>query len=247
MAFFLARRDAAFAEGRFVDALSKEHVEMVEGLARQLIAKLPANVEFDDLVQVGLMGLNSAFGRFDPEREVTFRTFATARVKGAMLDELRSNDYLSRSVRRTQKLIHRTIHKLQNELGREPTDSEVAKDLGLSLANYQHRAARAFDAVQVSMEDLAIESGDVEQFVERRVRDDDSNNPMRRLEDRRQREALLASIDLLPERERTLMAMYYDDDRTYREIGEVLGVTESRVSQMHAEAVVRLRRMLRDY
>ena len=226
-------------------ALLKQYSPLVRRLAHQMIAKLPANVEIDDLIQVGMIGLNDALGRFDAAQGVQFETFATQRIRGAMLDELRGSDWMSRGNRRQQRSIEAAVHKLEQKLGRAPSESEIAKEMGITLAEYQEMLGKVRGTQLVYLEDMSGDDGD-DSYLDRHVADEDAN-PMGLLEDRRMREALVEAIKNLPEREQFVMSMYYEQDMNLKEIAAVLGVTESRVCQLHSQSIARLRAKLRDW
>jgi RNA polymerase sigma factor for flagellar operon FliA len=211
-----------------------------------MIAKLPANVEIDDLIQVGMIGLNDALSRFDSAQGVQFETFATQRIRGAMLDELRGGDWMSRGDRRHQRSIESAVHKLEQRLGRAPHESEIAKEMGMTLADYQELLGKVRGAQLVYLEDMSGDDGD-DDYLDRHVSDEDAANPLGRLSDRRMREALVAAIENLPEREQYVMSMYYEHDMNLKEIAAVLGVTESRVCQLHSQSIARLRTRLREW
>jgi RNA polymerase sigma factor for flagellar operon FliA len=227
-------------------ALLKQYSPLVRRLAHQMIAKLPANVELDDLIQVGMIGLSDALSRFDANQGVQFETFATQRIRGAMLDELRGNDWMSRGDRRHQRSIEAAVHKLEQRFGRAPSESEIAREMGLSLADYQELLGKVRGTQLIYLEDMGGgEDGD-EDYLDRHVADEEAN-PIMRLEDRRMREALVEAIKQLPEREQYVMSMYYEQDMNLKEIAAVLGVTESRVCQLHSQSIARLRSRLRDW
>ncbi len=226
-------------------ALLKQYSPLVRRLAHQMIAKLPANVELDDLIQVGMIGLNDALGRFDAAQGVQFETFATQRIRGAMLDELRGSDWMSRGNRRQQRSIEAAVHKLEQKLGRAPSESEIAREMGITLAEYQEMLGKVRGTQLVYLEDMSGDDGD-DSYLDRHVADEDAN-PMGLLEDRRMREALVEAIKNLPEREQFVMSMYYEQDMNLKEIAAVLGVTESRVCQLHSQSIARLRARLRDW
>lgn len=226
-------------------ALLKQYSPLVRRLAHQMIAKLPANVEIDDLIQVGMIGLNDALGRFDAAQGVQFETFATQRIRGAMLDELRGSDWMSRGNRRQQRSIEAAVHKLEQKLGRAPSESEIAREMGITLAEYQDMLGKVRGTQLVYLEDMSGDDGDGS-YLDRHVADEDAN-PMGLLEDRRMREALVEAIKNLPEREQFVMSMYYEQDMNLKEIAAVLGVTESRVCQLHSQSIARLRAKLRDW
>jgi len=223
----------------------KQFSPLVRRLAHQMIAKLPANVELDDLIQVGMIGLADAATRFDAAQGVQFETFATQRIRGAMLDELRGTDWMSRGTRRQQREIEAAVHKLEQQLGRAPQESEIAKAMDLSLADYQELLGKVRGTQLVYLEDMSGDDGDAD-YLDRHVADADEN-PFAQLQDRRMREALVAAIKTLPEREQYVMSMYYEHDMNLKEIAAVLGVTESRVCQLHSQCIARLRVKLRDW
>jgi RNA polymerase sigma factor for flagellar operon FliA len=234
------------ATGRLdTNAMLKQYSPLVRRLAHQMIAKLPANVEIDDLIQVGLIGLTDAMTRFDAAQGVQFETFATQRIRGAMLDELRGSDWMSRGNRKQQRDIETAVHALQQKLGRSPTEGEIAKQMDLSLADYQELLGRVRGTQLVYLEDMSGEDGDHD-YLDRHVADE-GENPLALLKDRRMREALVEAIKTLPEREQYVMSMYYEQDMNLKEIAAVLGVTESRVCQLHSQSIARLRVKLRDH
>jgi len=234
------------ATGRLeTNAMIKQYSPLVRRLAHQMIAKLPANVEIDDLIQVGLIGLTDAMTRFDSAQGVQFETFATQRIRGAMLDELRGSDWMSRGNRKQQREIEVAVHKLQQQLGRAPAESEIAKQMGLSLADYQELLGKVRGTQLVYLEDMSGDDGDND-FLDRHVADE-NENPVALLQDHRMRLALIEAIKTLPEREQFVMSMYYEQDMNLKEIAAVLGVTESRICQLHSQSIARLRAKLRDH
>ena len=234
------------AKGRLDNSsLIRQYSPLVRRLAHQMIAKLPANVELDDLIQVGLIGLTDALSRFDTGQGVQFETFATQRIRGAMLDELRGGDWMSRGTRRQQRSIESAVHKLEQKLGRAPQESEIAAEMGISLLEYQELLGKVRGTQLVFLEDMSGDEGD-EDYLDRHVVDE-SNNPVALLQDHRMREALVAAIKNLPEREQFVMSMYYEHDMNLKEIAAVLKVTESRVCQLHSQSIARLRVKLRDW
>lgn len=234
------------AKGRLdVNAMLQQYSPLVRRLAHQMIAKLPANVELDDLIQVGMIGLTDALSRFDVAQGVQFETFATQRIRGAMLDELRGSDYLSRGTRKQQRSIEAAVHKLEQKLGRAPQESEIAKEMGVSLAEYQELLGKVRGTQLVYLEDMSGDDGDAD-YLDRHVADE-SENPLAQLQDRRMRNALVEAIKTLPEREQYVMSMYYEHDMNLKEIAAVLGVTESRVCQLHSQTIARLRVKLREW
>ena len=232
------------AKGQHQDSSAqlKQYSPLVRRLAHQMIAKLPANVELDDLIQVGMIGLSDALSRFDAAQGVQFETFATQRIRGAMLDELRGNDWMSRGDRRHQRSIEAAVHKLEQKLQRAPSESEIADEMGMMLADYQELLGKVRGTQLFHLEDLSGDDGD--DFLDRHVADE-AANPLAMLQDQRMREALVEAIGRLPEREQHVMSMYYEHDMNLKEIAAVLKVTESRVCQLHSQSIARLRAKLR--
>ena len=220
------------------DQLVQRFAPLVKRIAYHLMARLPSSVQVDDLVQNGMMGLLDAISRFEAGMGAQFETYAAQRVRGAMLDGLRENDWLPRSLRRDFRRIEEAIAQLEQQYGRAPAEKELAAALGMSLAEYQKMLQDARGHQLMSFEDM-VEEGD-EDFLERHLTDD-TGEPSKILEDEALRRILVQGIEALPEREKMMMALYYEQDLNLREIGEVMGVTESRVCQLHSQAVARLR------
>jgi RNA polymerase sigma factor FliA len=236
-------KPSAHVAGANINATLKQYTPLVRRLAHQMIARLPANVEIDDLIQVGMIGLHDALGRFDAAQGVQFETFATQRIRGAMLDELRNGDWMSRGDRKQQRQIENAVHKLEQQYGRAPAESEIAKEMGLSLADYQDALTRVRGTQLVHLEDMSGDD-DSDDFLDRHVADA-ASDPLAMLNDHRMRQALVDAIKLLPEREQYVMSMYYEHDMNLKEIAAVLKVTESRVCQLHSQSIARLRAKLR--
>ncbi len=217
----------------------------VRRAASQLMARLPPSVDVDDLVQAGMIALFESLKRFDPASDIQFETFAMQRVRGAMLDELRSYDWIPRSVRKNQRSIDQAIRAVEQREQRSATEREVAEELGISLDDYHQLLGESRGAQLVYIDDLGADDSD-EGYVERTV-SSDQPTPLDRVNDNRFRVALVAAIKDLPEREALMMSLYYEQDLNLKEIGAVLGVTESRVSQIHGQAVARIRSKLADW
>jgi len=220
------------------DQLVQRFAPLVKRIAYHLMARLPSSVQVDDLVQNGMMGLLDAISRFEAGMGAQFETYAAQRVRGAMLDGLRENDWLPRSLRRDFRRIEVAIAQLEQHYGRAPSEQELADSLDMSLADYQKMLQDARGHQLISFEDM-VEDGD-EDFLERHLTDE-SSEPSKILEDQSLRQLLAQGIELLPEREKLMMALYYEQDLNLREIGAVMNVTESRVCQLHSQAVARLR------
>lgn len=221
-----------------------QYMPLVRRIAYHLISRLPASVEVDDLYQVGLIGLMEAARNFDPNAGVLFETYASQRIRGAMLDELRNSDWLPRQARRNMREIESAIAKLEHQLGRPPQESEVANAMQIPLANYQGMLGDARGHQLVHYEDFEEndENDQLDQYAA-----DHKANPDNILTDAAFRKLLIEGIETLPEREKLMMALYYDEELNLKEIGAVLGVTESRVCQLHSQAVARLRVRLKDW
>jgi RNA polymerase sigma factor for flagellar operon FliA len=221
------------------EQLVTQYAPLVKRIAYHLMAKLPASVDVDDLIQNGMIGLLDALGRFEEGLGAQFETYAVQRVRGAMLDGLRENDWLPRGVRREMRRVEAAIHVLEHQNGRAPTEKELAASLGMALGEYQKLLLEARGHQLVYLEDLTDGSGD--DYLERHASGVAVPDPLDALEEASVRAELVRAIEALPEREKMMMALYYEQDLNLREIGEVLGVTESRVCQLHTQAVARLR------
>lgn len=220
------------------EQLVQRFMPLVKRIAYHLMARLPPSVQFDDLVQNGMLGLLDAIDRYQEGFGAQFETYATQRVRGAMLDGLRENDWLPRNLRRELRRIEAAISQLEHAHGRAPSERELAEALGMTLADYQKTLQDARGHQLVYIEDFSGE-GD-EDFLERHFTDNDAD-PASILEERGVKQLLVSAIGRLPEREKMMMALYYEQDLNLREIGEVMGVSESRVCQLHSQAIARLR------
>jgi len=224
----------------------RQYVPLVRRLAHHMIAKLPPNIELDDLIQVGMIGLSEALTRYEVAQGVQFETFATQRIRGAMIDELRDSDWMSRGSRKSQKDIERAVQKLEQKLGRGPMESEIAAELELSLPEYQSLLGKVRGTQLVYLEDMTGGGDDEASFLDRHVADETAD-PLHLLRDHRLRESLVAAIKTLPEREQYIMSMYYESDLNLKEIAAVLEITESRVCQLHSQSIARLRAKMRSH
>lgn len=230
------------------DQLVGQFAPMVRRLALQLVAKLPASVELDDLMQAGMMGLLDAIRRYQQTAEAQFETYAVTRIRGAMLDELRSQDWLPRSVRSKAKTVEQAIHLLGHRLMRPPTEAEIAEQLELSVPEYQSLLEDARGVQIVHYEDLTghrFESGDTGEPSQVESRQQSGwANPLNQLLSQGLRKALIAAIETLPEREQLLLSLHFEQDLNQKEISAVMGITEGRVSQLRSQAVARIRAQL---
>jgi RNA polymerase sigma factor for flagellar operon FliA len=216
---------------------------MVKFVAGRLGAGLPAHVEDADLISYGLMGLIGAIERFEPERGIKFETFAMTRIRGAIIDELRSLDWVPRSVRARAREIEQAQSKLEHELQRAPTELELAEKLGLTEDELQNSLLEIANSSVYALDELwaiSDSSGDQVSLLDT-ISDPSATDPQEALDTSEVKDRLAEAISSLPEREQLVVALYYYENLTLREIGEVLGVTESRVSQLHTKAVMRLK------
>jgi RNA polymerase sigma factor for flagellar operon FliA len=226
------------------DQYVAQYAPLVKRIAHHLAAKLPPSVQVDDLIQAGLIGLLDAIGHYDATQGAQFETYASQRIRGAMLDELREADWAPRSARKHMRVIEAAVSKLEQQLGRSPGEQELARELKVSLEEYQQMLLDARGHQLVHYEDFRSEGGD--DFFERHEADE-RPDPLGQIEDVGFRSALVEAIKVLPEREQLMMSLYYEEELNLKEIGAVLGVTESRVSQLHSQAVARLRSRLKDW
>ena len=216
---------------------------LVKYVAGRMASELPSHVEEADLISYGLVGLINAIQRFEPEREIKFETYAITRIKGAIIDELRSQDWVPRSVRARAREIERAHQKLEHKLDRAPTDEEMAEELEMDVQAFQDailQISNSSIAALVELWTVSDSSGDSVSLLDT-IADDRAPDPAAALDQSDLRDRVAESISRLPEREKLVIALYYYENLTLREIGEVLGVTESRVSQLHTKAVLRLR------
>jgi RNA polymerase sigma factor for flagellar operon FliA len=223
----------------------EKHAPLVKRIAHHMMSRLPASVQVGDLIQAGLIGLMDAVSRYEEAQGVQFEAYASQRIRGAMIDELRVNDWFPRSVRKNQRTLDQALGRLEQKLGRAPNETEVAAELGVSLEQYREMLADAHGFQLVFFEDSNRDDDDSD-YMERHgpVERDD---PFKKLTDARFKKALVAAIEGLPEREKLLMGLYYDKELNFKEIAAVLGVTESRVCQLHSQAVSRLRGKLKGW
>jgi RNA polymerase sigma factor for flagellar operon FliA len=222
------------------------YAPLVKYVAGRVGSGLPSHVDESDLVQYGLLGLIGAIERFDPDRDIKFETYAIARIKGSIIDELRAMDWVPRSVRARARDIERAIAELEARLGRAPTDAEVAEKLGVSedeLDESLSEIGRSSIAALDELWTVSSSGGDQIALIDT-IEDTSGPEPQSALAETEMKEALGEAIARLPEREKLVVTLYYYEELTLREIGEVLGVTESRVSQLHTKAILRLKARL---
>ncbi|AWL11293.1 RNA polymerase sigma factor FliA [Saliniradius amylolyticus] len=216
--------------------LIEQHAPLVKRIAHHLMARLPASVLVDDLIQSGMIGLLEAAKNFDGSKGASFETFAGIRIRGAMLDEIRKGDWTPRSVHKNGRAIAEAISEVEKETGRDARDLEVAEKMQVSVDDYHQMLNEVNAGRMIGIEDLGV-TEDVLSTEESRQAD----TPYRDLEQGAFQKALAHAITTLPEREAIVLSLYYDEELNLREIGEVLDVSESRVSQIHSQAMLRLR------
>lgn len=216
---------------------------LVKRIAHHMMARLPASVQVDDLIQAGMIGLLDAIKRYEGSRGRQFESYAAQRIRGSILDELREADWLPRGIRKKMRQIEMAVRTLEQSLGRVPSEQELATELDIPIKEYQETLQDARGGQLMFYEDF--QKTDDEPFFDR-LFSDSQNNPLELLMDERLRTMLIDAIADLPTREKMVMGMHYEQEMNLREIGEVLGVSESRVCQLHTQAVVRLRSRLRN-
>ena len=218
------------------------HEPLVKRIAYHLMSRLPASVQADDLIQAGMIGLIEASRKFDPEQGASFETYAGIRIRGSMLDEIRRTDWTPRSVHRKAREVAEAVRKIENEKGRDARDVEVAEIMGLDLAEYHKILQDATGCRIFSFEDPGTLGEDSFSQAARQP-----NQPLDNLQNDDFKKGLANAIKGLPERERLVMALYYDEELNLREIGDILGVSESRVCQIHGQALIRLRARMENW
>ena len=239
----LWRRFKATGDERARERLVVAYSPLVKYVAGRMSSGLPAHVEESDLISYGLGGLISAIERFDLTREIKFETYAITRIRGAIIDELRTLDWVPRSVRARAREIERANMKLEARFQRAPTDEEMATELGVSVEDFQEALVQISNSTIVALDELwsvSDSSGDAISLLDT-LPDRGAPDPEQLMDQSELRDRIADAIAALPEREKLVVALYYYENLTLREIGEVLGVTESRVSQLHTKAVLRLR------
>jgi len=230
------------------DELIRQYAPLIKYIASRIAMRLPPNVSMEDLVSAGVIGLIDAIEKFDPERNTQFKTYAEFRIKGAILDELRSLDWVPRSVRKKFNRIEAAYTKLQKDTGRPAADEEVADELGVTMEDF-HRLLEQSRAISLLSIDgtgsfaANLSRDEVAEAVTGMVRED----PLRALGLSELRDEVAKAIEALPEKERLVVSLYYYEELTMKEIGEVMGYTESRISQMHTKAMFRLKTRLKEY
>ena len=233
-------------DGRTKEEIIIEYSPLVKYLARRLVLRLPSNIELDDLISVGVIGLMDAFDKYDQSRENKFKTYAEFRIRGGMLDELRSQDWVPRSIREKAKELERVLLKLKRDKGREATDREVREEMGLTSKEFQKLIYEVRSVSLLSFDDITNFSHMNRKAAAASTEIAKSKTPFSEVDDTNVRDLVEKAISDLPEKQRLVLALYYYEDLNLKEIGDILEVTESRVSQLHTQAVLRLRVRLKD-
>lgn len=234
---------AYVSEARQQQQIVEQHTNLVKRIAHHMVARLPASVQVDDLIQAGMIGLLEASKNFETGKGASFETFAGIRIRGAMLDEIRRGDWAPRSVHRNSRLIANAIREVENETGRDARDQEVAEKLDMSLGDYHHILNDVSSGRIIGIEDLGV-SDDV---IVAGTQDSTHDEPFADVEQGAFQHALTDAIRGLPERESLVLSLYYDEELNLKEIGQILDVSESRVSQIHSQAMVRLKGRMRSW
>ncbi len=222
------------------DRLIMEYAPLVRHIANRIAMRLPPHIEADDLVSSGILGLIDAIEKFDPSRKVMFKTYAGIRIKGAILDELRAMDWIPRSIRKVVNRLESAYHELEQRLGRPAEDEEVAELLGMKMEEFYRLLKQATGVPLISL-DILIDTDEKKRNILSYLVDPKSENALGVLGLGEIKDTVAWAIDALPDKEKEVLSLYYYNELTMREIGKVLDLTESRVSQIHAKAILRLR------
>ncbi|MGL4475289.1 MAG: RNA polymerase sigma factor FliA, partial [Shewanella sp.] len=232
---------AAYSGNHDKTSIVEQYAPLVKRIAHHLLARLPASVQLDDLLQAGMMGLLEASSNFDSSKGAKFETFAGIRIRGAMLDEIRRGDWVPRSVHRNNRLVAQAIETLEQALGRDPSDIEIADKLAMPLDEYHHILNDVSTGKIIGIEDLG---GTTDFFAPDASVDDGT---FESLAQSQFQSALVHAITLLPEKDALVLSLYYDEELNLKEIGSILEVSESRVSQIHSQAMLRLKAKLKQW
>lgn len=226
------------------NSLVTEYAPLIKFIAQKIAIRLPSNIELDDLISSGVIGLMDAIDKYDPTRDNKFKTYAEFRIRGSILDELRAQDWVPRSIRDKSKLLDRTVTSLESDLGRVAKDEEVAERLGLNMDEFHDLVNQVRPVSMLSMEEQQTFSNTDKKSILNILQGEHFNNPLNQLSIKKVKQLVATAIEDLPERQRLVLSLYYYEDLNLKEIGKVLCVTESRISQLHAQAVSRLRSRL---
>lgn len=231
---------------RVKDEIIVEYAPLVRFIAQKIASRLPSNIELDDLISCGVIGLMDAIQKFDPTRDNKFKTYAEFRIRGAILDELRSQDWVPRSIREKSKLLERTYVKLERELGRPANDDEMCKELDCSLEEFHELINKSKSVSLLNIDDSATFNRGDKKLMMGLLEHRRSSNPFAAVNYKRAQATIKEGIKALPEKQRLVLSLYYFEDLNLKEIGQVLDVTESRVSQLHTQAILKLKAKLKN-
>jgi RNA polymerase sigma factor FliA len=223
------------------DYLVKKYSPLVRYVAGKVAINMPESVEYDDLISYGCLGLLDAIEKYNPEKEIQFKTYAVTRIRGAIYDELRSIDWVPRSVRQKSKELENAISELELRLGRSASDDEIAEELGMTSEDFQKLLLKLNSTSMVSLNEVWYAGTDEEMTLGDSIESPNSIKPDTMLEKNEVKSTIIDAIKKLPDKERKVLILYYYEDLTLKEIGAVLEVTESRISQLHTKAILRLR------
>lgn len=232
---------------RTKEKLILEYAPLIKFIAQKIAVRLPSNIEFDDLVSSGVIGLMDAIDKYDPTRDNKFKTYAEFRIRGAILDELRAQDWVPRSVREKAKQLERAHIRLEQQLGRVPTEDEITKELNISKDEYFELLNQVKSVSILSLDEAGSFNSSDRKSILSLLESCKIPSPMAQLNLKAVKEVVTKAIEALPEKQRLVLSLYYYEDLNLKEIGDVLDVTESRVSQLHTQAILWLRRKLRNY
>ncbi|MBT3585235.1 MAG: FliA/WhiG family RNA polymerase sigma factor [Halobacteriovoraceae bacterium] len=227
------------------DEIVIEYAPLIKYIAQKIASRLPSNIELDDLISCGVIGLMDAIEKFDPTRDNKFKTYAEFRIRGSILDELRAQDWVPRSIREKAKLVERTYAKLDSELGRPASDEEMCKELQLSQDDFYDLLNKAKSISLLNIDDSGSFNRGDKKLMAGLMEDNRTTNPFNAVSYKNIRDKIKEGIAGLPEKQRLVLSLYYYEDLNLKEIGQVLDVTESRVSQLHTQAIMKLRHRLR--
>ena len=240
------KQDTQGVDGKLRDQLIMDYANLIRFVAQRIASRLPANIEVDDLISSGVIGLMDAIEKYDPSRDNKFKTYAEFRIRGAILDELRTQDWVPRSVRDKAKKIERTFQELEQRFGRPATDDEVCAALGMSNEEYFDMVSKVKSISLISIDDLSGPGQTDRRSLLDSIENPSSKNPFAQLKSKGVKEILMKHIDDLPEKQKLVLSLYYYEDLNLKEIGKILDVTESRVSQLHTQAVLKLRSKIKN-
>ncbi|MCB0405148.1 MAG: FliA/WhiG family RNA polymerase sigma factor, partial [Bdellovibrionales bacterium] len=232
---------------RTKEKLIIEYAPLIKFIAQKIAVRLPSNIEFDDLVSSGVIGLMDAIDKYDPTRDNKFKTYAEFRIRGAILDELRAQDWVPRSVREKAKQLERAHLRLEQQLGRVPTEDEITSELGLNKDEYYDLLNQVKSVSILSLDEAGSFNSSDRKSILSLLESCKIPSPITQLNIKAIKEVVTRAIESLPEKQRLVLSLYYYEDLNLKEIGDVLDVTESRVSQLHTQAILWLRRKLRSY